>query len=184
MLFATCFATTRDRPCDQHSLHTFSLQPSGLKHQAIPHHKTLRQPLDRVELVLADKSLTAAIEACGSLIAEELNVKAVQLLEHADEFVRYEVKPNFRSIGPKFGKLAKAIQARTPADTAALDLARARRALQQLGRRMLLELVEGAPYPAHALAGPHLAPLEAWLEPDEIERLTRALAGVRRAPSE
>jgi len=70
----------------------------------------VRQPLDRVELVLADNSLTAAIEACGSLIAEELNVKAVQLLEHADEYVRYEVKPNFRSIGPKFGKLAKAIQ--------------------------------------------------------------------------
>ncbi len=70
----------------------------------------VRQPLDRVELVLARKELAAEVATCTALIEEELNVKKVHFLDHADEYVRYEVKPNFRSIGPKFGKAAPQIQ--------------------------------------------------------------------------
>ncbi len=70
----------------------------------------VRQPLDRVELILARSDAPAAIAECTSLIEEELNVKSVHFLEHADEYVRYEVKANFRTIGPKFGKDAPVIQ--------------------------------------------------------------------------
>jgi len=82
----------------------------------------VRQPLDRVELVLARRELADSIAQCLALIEEELNVKSVHFLDRADEYVRYEVKPNFRSIGPKFGKQAKAIQEelRRVADPAAL----------------------------------------------------------------
>ena len=82
----------------------------------------VRQPLDRIELVLANKKLADSIDVCQGLIQEELNVKSVHFLEHADEYVRYEVKPNFRSIGPKFGPLGKSIQneLRDYADPAAL----------------------------------------------------------------
>jgi isoleucyl-tRNA synthetase len=43
------------------------------------------------------------------LIAEELNVKCVEFTSEADHYVHYQVKPNFKALGPKFGKLAPRI---------------------------------------------------------------------------
>ncbi|MEM7167375.1 MAG: isoleucine--tRNA ligase [Planctomycetota bacterium] len=70
----------------------------------------VRQPLPQLEVVLADSALAARLARHNSLVAEELNVKSVDWIQQADEYVEYQVKPNFRSIGPRFGKLAPAIQ--------------------------------------------------------------------------
>ncbi len=90
----------------------------------------VRQPLARVEVVLADPSQQAWLESHAPLIAEELNVKAVEFATDADRYVSYAVKPNFKSIGPKFGKLAPQIQK----TLAAADAAALRRQLDANGK--------------------------------------------------
>lgn len=82
----------------------------------------VRLPLPQVEVVLADTTLASRLAHCTALISEELNVKSVEFIQQADEYVDYQVKPNFRSIGPRFGKLAPAIQKELKgiADAAAL----------------------------------------------------------------
>jgi len=70
----------------------------------------VRQPLEVVELVLADPSQQDWLEADLSLIAEELNVKRVEFSANADQYVSYQVRPNFKSIGPKFGPKVPAIK--------------------------------------------------------------------------
>ncbi|MGE4631545.1 MAG: class I tRNA ligase family protein, partial [Planctomycetota bacterium] len=69
----------------------------------------VRQPLPAVRIVLADQSMVAELSADSELISEELNVKGVEFVEDASEYVSYEVKPNFKSIGPRFGADARAI---------------------------------------------------------------------------
>jgi isoleucyl-tRNA synthetase len=92
--------------------------------------RKVRQPLARVELVLADPSQREWIESHTSLIAEELNVKQIEFVDQADHYVSYQIKPNFKAIGPKYGKRAPQIkQALAAADAAAL-----RRQLDDAGR--------------------------------------------------
>ena len=53
---------------------------------------------------------------------EELNVKTLRFVEQADELGSYEVKPNYRTLGPRFGRampqVAAAIEALDPAHVA------------------------------------------------------------------
>jgi len=71
----------------------------------------VRQPLDRAEIVLANREEQGAVAAHVDLIAEELNVHGVHFTEKAEEFVTYQVKPNFRALGPRVGKKMKAVKA-------------------------------------------------------------------------
>ena len=71
----------------------------------------VRQPLPAVRIVLADSSMASALASDTELISEELNVKSVEFVEDASEFVSYEVKPNFKTIGPRFGSDARSIAA-------------------------------------------------------------------------
>jgi isoleucyl-tRNA synthetase len=71
----------------------------------------VRQPLAQVDVVLADRTHEAWLERHAALIADELNVKVVELIVEGGHYVDYLVKPDFRSIGPKYGKLAKRIEA-------------------------------------------------------------------------
>ena len=77
----------------------------------------VRQPLREAIVVAADRE-RAAIERLDSLLTEELNVKSVRYVSEADELGRFEVKPNFRTLGPRFGKqmpqVAAAIAALDP----------------------------------------------------------------------
>ena len=66
----------------------------------------VRQPLAQVEVILAWKEYEQRLEDHTDLIAEELNVKAVEFTHEADHYVEYQIKPNFKALGPKFGKLA------------------------------------------------------------------------------
>ena len=81
----------------------------------------VRQPLAAAELVLADPSLEPALREHLGLVRDELNVHEVHFAPRADEYVRYEVKPNFRALGPKVGKRMPALKAAlATADGAAL----------------------------------------------------------------
>jgi isoleucyl-tRNA synthetase len=77
----------------------------------------VRQPLREAVVVAADRE-RAAIERLDSLLTQELNVKGVRYVSEADELGRFELKPNFRSLGPRFGKqmpqVAAAIAALDP----------------------------------------------------------------------
>jgi len=80
-----------------------------------------RQPLARVEVLLADHRLDHVVEQYRDLIAEELNVKLVEPVADADAFVSFAVKPDLRKLGPRFGKrLPQLKQALAAADGGAI----------------------------------------------------------------
>ena len=54
-------------------------------------------------MVAADRE-RAAIERFEELVRDELNVKALRFVSEADELGRFELKPNYRTLGPRFGK--------------------------------------------------------------------------------
>jgi isoleucyl-tRNA synthetase len=64
----------------------------------------VRQPLAKVEVVLADETHRQWLEEHAGLIAEELNVKAVEFTTHGEEYISYSVAPNFKRLGPRLGK--------------------------------------------------------------------------------
>ena len=61
-----------------------------------------RQPLSKV--MIASASEFSLNDELISLIKDELNVEKVEFLAHADEFVSYELKPQLKTLGPKYGK--------------------------------------------------------------------------------
>ncbi|MBX5442854.1 MAG: isoleucine--tRNA ligase [Solirubrobacteraceae bacterium] len=82
----------------------------------------VRQPL-RAAVVVAEGREREAIERLADVVADELNVKELRFVTTADELGSYEVKPNYRTLGPRFGRLmpqaAAAIAALDPAHVAA-----------------------------------------------------------------
>ena len=64
----------------------------------------VRQPLARMEVVLADTTHQQWLEAHAQLLCEELNVKKVEFAEQADQYVTYNVLPNFKRLGPRLGR--------------------------------------------------------------------------------
>jgi len=82
----------------------------------------VRQPL-REAVVVADDRERAAIERLETQVLDELNVKSVSYVGEAEELADYEVKPNYRTLGPRFGArmrdAAAAIDALDPAAVAA-----------------------------------------------------------------
>ncbi len=63
----------------------------------------VRQPL-RAAVVVATGSERVAIERLAELVREELNVHALRFVSEADELGQVEVKPNYRTLGPRFSK--------------------------------------------------------------------------------
>jgi isoleucyl-tRNA synthetase len=82
----------------------------------------VRQPL-RAAVVVAAGEERAAIERLSETVCDELNVKELRFVAEADELGSYDVKPNYRTLGPRFGKqmpqVAAAVAALDPAHVAA-----------------------------------------------------------------
>ncbi|HEY3827573.1 MAG TPA: isoleucine--tRNA ligase [Solirubrobacteraceae bacterium] len=82
----------------------------------------VRQPLREAVIVAAGRE-RAAIERLADVVREELNVREVRFVSGTQELGGYEVKANYRSLGPRFGKemplVAEAIAALDPARVAA-----------------------------------------------------------------
>jgi isoleucyl-tRNA synthetase len=71
----------------------------------------VRQPLRKI-MVVVDSSKRAALEEMKDVILEEVNIKELIVLKNDAEIVNKTAKPNFKSIGPKFGKNANKIAAK------------------------------------------------------------------------
>jgi isoleucyl-tRNA synthetase len=65
----------------------------------------VRQPLAKVEVILADTTHQAWLEEHAAVIEEELNVKQLEFCDDPALYVEHEVVPNFKLLGPKLGKL-------------------------------------------------------------------------------
>jgi isoleucyl-tRNA synthetase len=81
----------------------------------------VRQPLGEAVIVATGRE-REAIGAHDAMIRDELNVKALRFIDSADELGSYELKANYRSLGPRFGKhmpaARQAIEALDPAHVA------------------------------------------------------------------
>jgi isoleucyl-tRNA synthetase len=64
----------------------------------------VRQPL-RKAVIVATESEQASIEAQADLVKAELNVKELEFVGEASDLVSYRVRPDYRALGPRFGKL-------------------------------------------------------------------------------
>ncbi len=79
----------------------------------------VRQPLKKA--VIACSSATARLlEGLSSVVAEELNVREVEFITEVGGLVEVRLKPNYRTLGPRFGKdmpaVAMAVAALDPTD--------------------------------------------------------------------
>ena len=115
----------------------------------------LRQPLPEAVVVAAERERDA-IERFRSLVLEELNVKELRFVSEADELGRWELKANYRTLGPRFGKempmVAEAI--------AALDAGRAADTLRAGGH-----------------VGINVNGHEHELDPDDVQLVLQPLEG-------
>ncbi|MGE5681542.1 MAG: isoleucine--tRNA ligase [Bacillota bacterium] len=68
----------------------------------------VRQPLKKI-MVAVDKSRRDAVLKMQDVILEEVNIKDLVVLEDDADIVNKSAKPNFKSIGPKFGKRANPV---------------------------------------------------------------------------
>lgn len=64
----------------------------------------VRQPLQKVMIPVLDDISKAEIEAVSDLIKAEVNVKELELLDDASGVLVKQIKPNFKALGPRFGK--------------------------------------------------------------------------------
>ncbi len=69
----------------------------------------VRQPLQKIMIPILNAEQKKDIEAVSGLIKSEVNVKEIQLLDDASGILVKQIKPNFKVLGPKFGKDMKAI---------------------------------------------------------------------------
>jgi isoleucyl-tRNA synthetase len=88
----------------------------------------VRQPLRRA-VIVANEDERAAIEALADLVTAELNVMDLDFVSEEGELVTYTVKPNYRTLGPRFGKRMP----RVAAAVEALDASRVASTLAEGG---------------------------------------------------
>jgi isoleucyl-tRNA synthetase len=69
----------------------------------------VRQPLNKVLIPVMDNGFQQKVEAVENLILTEINVKKLEYLSDSSEILVKKIKPNFKSLGPRFGKLMKPI---------------------------------------------------------------------------
>ncbi|AKD54159.1 isoleucine--tRNA ligase [Spirosoma radiotolerans] len=101
-------------------------QVSSLVHSLRKGHKLkVRQPLSRVLVPVLNTDTRRQIEHVSPIIMSEVNVKAVEFVDDASGILKKKVKPNFKALGPKFGKqmkdVAAAITAMTESDLKSLE---------------------------------------------------------------
>ncbi|MEA2386834.1 MAG: isoleucyl-tRNA synthetase, partial [Thermoleophilaceae bacterium] len=100
----------------------------------------VRQPLSEAVIVAAERE-RAAIERFGDLVRDELNVKELRFVSEAEELGTWELKPNYRALGPRFGKRMPQVAAAV----AGLDSGHVAEALRE-GRTVGLN-IEGEEHP-------------------------------------
>lgn len=75
----------------------------------------VRQPLQKVIIPVLDDQMKTRLESVAELLKQEVNVKEIELLsnEQAADLLVKSIKPNFKTLGPKFGSDMKSISQAT-----------------------------------------------------------------------
>jgi len=69
----------------------------------------VRQPLQKVMIPVLDSTFERQLSEVADLIKSEVNIKEIAYLSPEDNTLVKKIKPNFKSLGPKYGKIMKAI---------------------------------------------------------------------------
>ena len=72
----------------------------------------VRQPLQKIMIPVDNVQQKEEILAVANLIKNEVNIKEIQILEDASAILIKQIKPNFKTLGPKFGKEMRFIAAK------------------------------------------------------------------------
>ena len=87
----------------------------------------VRQPLAKIMLPVQSESFRQQVERVEHLICSELNIKGIEFIAPDNDLLVKRIKPNFKTLGPRYGKIMKAIsneiQAFTQQQIAALEAA-------------------------------------------------------------
>ncbi len=73
------------------------------------HNLRVRQPLQKIMIPVLNPEVAENLKHVQDLILSEVNVKELELLEDSAGILVKSIKPNFKTIGPKYGKQMKAI---------------------------------------------------------------------------
>ena len=71
----------------------------------------VRQPLQKIVIPVRDEAMRQQIEKVQHLICSELNIKTVEFLAADNDLLIKKIKPNFKTLGPRYGKVMKALGA-------------------------------------------------------------------------
>ncbi len=71
----------------------------------------VRQPLSKIMIPVKDENMKTQIEKVSHLIKSEVNIKEIEFLSPDNNILVKNVKPNFKTLGKKYGKQMKQIQA-------------------------------------------------------------------------
>jgi isoleucyl-tRNA synthetase len=69
----------------------------------------VRQPLNKIMIPISDMQFRNHVDSMKTLILSEVNVKEIEYLGEDNTLLVKRIKPNFKTLGPRFGKLMKAI---------------------------------------------------------------------------
>ncbi len=70
----------------------------------------VRQPLQKIMLPVLDDKFRKQVESVQNLILSEVNIKEIEFITDT-QFLSKKIKPDFKALGPKYGKLMKPIAA-------------------------------------------------------------------------
>ena len=71
----------------------------------------VRQPLYKLLIPILDEGMTAQLDAVKNIILSEVNVKEIEYITDTAGILIKKIKPNFKTLGPKYGKYMKQISA-------------------------------------------------------------------------
>jgi isoleucyl-tRNA synthetase len=71
----------------------------------------VRQPLNRMMIPVSDAAFQEQVEAVKSLVLNEVNVKEIEYITDTAGILVKRIKPNFKVLGPRYGKLMKEVSA-------------------------------------------------------------------------
>lgn len=77
----------------------------------------VRQPLQKILIPVTGEHIKDQLEKVSGLILSEVNVKELEYLDESAGFLVKKIKPNFKTLGPRYGKLMKEIAAAVAAFT-------------------------------------------------------------------
>ena len=71
----------------------------------------VRQPLSKLMVPVLNEQFRRQLQGVENLILSEVNVKELQYLDDTEGVLVKKIKPNFKTLGPRFGKAMKAVSA-------------------------------------------------------------------------